>query len=108
MTQMFGIMNERMIFPNFRRKSYSNLTLAHDLDIIQWGNTVQYVINNIRQNASATEQYILVPGTSWAGLSDWVTESKIGIGNVTDPSGKMLLDVHKVINHLTSVYTCTQ
>ena len=59
---------------------------------------MQYVINCIRNNASATRQYVLVPGTDWQGLSSWIVHSESGIGKVRDPSEKLLFDVHKVGN----------
>ncbi|KAH7081957.1 glycoside hydrolase superfamily [Paraphoma chrysanthemicola] len=73
---MFGLMNE-----------------PHDLDIKIWAQTVQFVINQIRQVTTA--QYILVPGTSWQALVGWTTESQNALSIVTDPAGKIYYDVHQ-------------
>jgi len=60
---------------------------------------MQYAIDNIRTNASATSQYILVPGTDYSGITDWVADSEPALGKLIDPSQRLLFDVHKYFDN---------
>jgi hypothetical protein len=111
---MFGIVNEYKSLPctsllSVQAQEWLMVALkAWNLDIIAWGDTVQYVTNAIRQDAGITDQYVLVPGTHWQGLMNWVDESRPDLYNVTDPNRKMFFDVHKVCLHAQNSFnTCS-
>lgn len=67
---------------------------AHDLDIDKWADTVQYVVNAIREITH--EHWILIPGTAWQALDNWVEQSQAPMSRVKDPANKLLIDVHQV------------
>ncbi|RAL12544.1 glycoside hydrolase, partial [Aspergillus homomorphus CBS 101889] len=85
---IFGLMNE-----------------PHDLGILTWGRTIQYVVNRIR--TVARTQYILVPGTDWQGITRWVQDSERGLRHITDSSNKILYDVHKYFDDRGGGYSGT-
>ncbi|PCH33920.1 hypothetical protein WOLCODRAFT_177561 [Wolfiporia cocos MD-104 SS10] len=79
---IFGIMNE-----------------PHDLDVEEWVESVQYVVNAVRE-AGATN-YLLLPGSSYSSAQTFPTEAGPYLVNVTDPLGgtsKLLFDVHKYLD----------
>jgi endoglucanase len=66
----------------------------HDLDMMIWASTMQKAITAIRATASNP---ILVPGTGFARLRDWVDFSSdyIGPGQLTDPRNNLIYDFHQ-------------
>lgn len=83
------------------RRSYSildhnraNFDVAHDLDITIWSQTVQYVVNDIRTITS--NNWILVPGTTWQALDSWVDDTDTAMSSLNDTANKLLFDVHQV------------
>ena len=69
--------------------------IAHDLDIVDWGNTNQKVINAIRK--ITTDQAILVSGTQFARLQNWMSSSIQGVGPglIQDPANNIMYDFHQ-------------
>lgn len=80
------------------------IMLAHDLDITAWGNTNQKVINAIRRITS--KQKILVSGTQFARLTNWIASSMPGIGPglIQDPANNTLYDFHQYFDDLGGAY----
>jgi aryl-phospho-beta-D-glucosidase BglC (GH1 family) len=81
---IFGIMNEPHDVPN----------------ISSWVASVQTVVNAIRA-AGATNQYILIPGSSWSSAQALPNEAGPQLLTVTDPSGgtdRLIFDVHKYLD----------
>ncbi|PPR05528.1 hypothetical protein CVT24_003271 [Panaeolus cyanescens] len=82
---IFGIMNE-----------------PHDLQSVStWVNSVQVAVNAIR-SAGATQQYILIPGSSWSSAEAFPNEAGPMLLKVTDPAGgtsKLIFDVHKYLDY---------
>ncbi|XP_006454003.1 hypothetical protein AGABI2DRAFT_189329 [Agaricus bisporus var. bisporus H97] len=81
---IFGIMNEPHDVPN----------------IAGWVTSVQTVVNAIRA-AGATNQYILIPGSSWSSAQALPNEAGPQLLTVTDPSGgtdRLIFDVHKYLD----------
>ncbi|KAK0390637.1 hypothetical protein NLU13_0141 [Sarocladium strictum] len=76
----------------------------HDLNITKWGETNQQVIDAIRK--VTTKQKILVSGTQFARLSDWLSFSKPGIGPgmLHDPAHNTLYDFHQYFDDLAGAY----
>ncbi|KAI0030213.1 endoglucanase [Vararia minispora EC-137] len=81
---IFGIMNE-----------------PHDLDVPTWANTVQLAVNAIR-SAGATENVLLLPGSSYTSAQAFPTEAGPYLLKVTDPgntdTSKLVFDVHKYLD----------
>lgn len=81
---IFGIMNE-----------------PHDVPSVStWVDSVQKVVNAIRA-AGATDNYILMPGSSWSSAQAFPTEAGPLLVKVTDPTGgtsKLLFDIHKYLD----------
>lgn len=87
-------MNERKSFLP-QDKNEPLLTIpAWNIDVGQWADTIQYVVNGIRNITS--EQWILVPGVDWQALDKWTENSQTAMINITDPANKTLVDVHQV------------
>ncbi|KAI0347834.1 endoglucanase [Trametopsis cervina] len=80
---IFGIMNE-----------------PHDVPSVStWVDTVQQTVNAIRQAGS--QNYLLLPGSSWASAQAFPTEAGPLLVKVTDPLGgtsKLIFDVHKYLD----------
>ncbi|VDB99573.1 unnamed protein product [Peniophora sp. CBMAI 1063] len=79
---IFGIMNE-----------------PHDVDVNSWVSSVQSVVNAIR--AAGADNFLLLPGSSWASAQTFPTEAGPGLVKVTDPLGntdKLIFDVHKYLD----------
>ncbi|KAK6860922.1 glycoside hydrolase family 5 protein [Apiospora arundinis] len=76
----------------------------HDLDIVKWGNTNQEAINAIRNVTSAHK--ILVSGTQFARLTNWMASSSTGIGPglIQDPANNTLYDFHQYFDDLGGAY----
>ena len=74
---IFGIMNE-----------------PHDIPSIStWANSVQGVVNAVR--AAGSQNFLLLPGSSWASAQAFPTEAGPLLVKVTDPLGgtsKLLFD----------------
>jgi endoglucanase len=72
----------------------------HDIPSISaWKDSVQYVVNAIR-NAGA-KNYILIPGSSWSSAAALPTEAGPTLLSVKDTDGtttKLLFDVHKYLD----------
>ncbi len=86
----FGLMNE-----------------PYNLDIPTWANTLQAVVNAIR-NTGATSQLILLPGTNKAALGGFDSSSGYALLGVYDPrpadgsANKLIFDVHAYLDQDTS------
>ena len=67
----------------------------HDLNMTMWASTVQKAITAIR--ATGANNSILVPGTGFARLRDWVDFSSeyIGPGKLHDPQNNLIYDFHQ-------------
>ncbi|KAH8158876.1 hypothetical protein CIB48_g9369 [Xylaria polymorpha] len=70
----------------------------HDEDNTLVANLNQRAINAIR-GAGATSQYIFVEGNSWAGAGSWVSSGTAdGMGKLTDPSNKLIYEMHQYLD----------
>ncbi|KAI9057728.1 glycoside hydrolase family 5 protein [Trametes sanguinea] len=80
---IFGIMNE-----------------PHDIpSVATWVDSVQYVVNAVRQAGS--KNFLLLPGSSWSSAQAFPTEAGPLLVKVTDPLGdtsKLIFDVHKYLD----------
>nr|VWO94258.1 Beta-xylanase (EC [Ganoderma boninense] len=80
---IFGIMNE-----------------PHDVpDIATWVDSVQFVVNAVRNAGS--KNFLLLPGSSWSSAQAFPTEAGPLLVKVTDPLGdtsKLIFDVHKYLD----------
>lgn len=81
---IFGVMNE-----------------PHDLDVPTWATSVQYAVTSIR-NAGATAQMILLPGTTYTSVGDFVgSGSADALSAVTNNDGShtnLIFDVHQYLD----------
>ena len=71
----------------------------HDVDVNSWVSSVQSVVNAIR--AAGADNFLLLPGSSWASAQAFPTEAGPGLVKVTDPLGntdKLIFDVHKYLD----------
>lgn len=71
----------------------------HDVDVDTWVSTVQGVVNAIR--AAGADNFLLLPGSSYASAQTFPTEAGPGLVKVTDPLGntdKLIFDVHKYLD----------
>jgi hypothetical protein len=84
--------------------SWYYLYIAHDLDITKWGTTNQKVITAIREITPT--QKILVSGTQFARLTNWISSSLPGIGpgHIKDPANNILYDFHQYFDDLGGAY----
>ena len=77
LTHRSGIMNE-----------------PHDIpDIATWEDSVQFVVNAVR--AAGSQNFLLLPGSSWSSAQAFPTEAGPGLIKVTDPLGgtnKLIFD----------------
>ncbi|KAI0445530.1 glycoside hydrolase family 5 protein [Xylaria telfairii] len=70
----------------------------HDEDNTLVANLNQRAINAIR-GAGATSQYIFVEGNSWSGAASWVSSGTAdGMGKLTDPSNKIIYEMHQYLD----------
>ncbi|KII94188.1 glycoside hydrolase family 5 protein [Plicaturopsis crispa FD-325 SS-3] len=80
---IFGLMNE-----------------PHDLNSVSdWADSVQAAVNAIR--AAGADNYLLLPGSSYASAQAFPTEAGPYLVKVTDPLGdtsKLIFDVHKYLD----------
>jgi endoglucanase len=65
----------------------------HDLDVPTWANTVQLTVNAIRA-AGATQNILLLPGSSYTSAQSFPTEAGPYLLKVTDPGNT---DVSKLV-----------
>jgi endoglucanase len=66
----------------------------HDLDVPTWVNSVQLAVNAVRK-AGATQNFMLLPGSSYASAQAFPTEAGPLLVGVTDPNGdnsKLIFD----------------
>jgi len=81
---IFGVMNE-----------------PHDLDVPTWATSVQYAVTSIR-DAGATSQMILLPGTSFTSVANFVSlGSAAALSAVTNLDGNytnLIFDVHQYLD----------
>jgi len=81
---IFGLMNE-----------------PHDLDIPTWAESVQYVVNAIRETGATN--YLLLPGSNYTSAQTFPTGAGPYLANVTDPlygnTDRLLFDVHKYLDY---------
>ncbi|KAH9937243.1 endoglucanase [Fomitopsis serialis] len=79
---IFGLMNE-----------------PHDLNVTEWAASLQYVVNEVR--SAGSENYLLLPGSTYSSAGTFPTEAGPYLVNITDPlggTGKLLFDVHKYLD----------
>ncbi|EPT01469.1 hypothetical protein FOMPIDRAFT_100175 [Fomitopsis schrenkii] len=79
---IFGLMNE-----------------PHDLTVSEWATSLQYVVTELR--SAGSENYLLLPGSSYSSAETFPTEAGPYLVNITDPlggTGKLLFDVHKYLD----------
>ena len=65
----------------------------HDLDVSEWAASLQYVVNELR--SAGSENYLLLPGSSYSSAEAFPTEAGPYLVNITDPlggTGKLLFD----------------
>ncbi|KAK2616241.1 hypothetical protein QQS21_000876 [Conoideocrella luteorostrata] len=92
-----------------RFKKYPNVIFQlmnepHDLDMAKWAVTNQQAILAIR---NVTQDHaVLVSGTQFARLSDWVDFSApwIGPGLIQDPANKTMYDFHQYFDGIAGAY----
>ncbi|CAL1695114.1 unnamed protein product [Somion occarium] len=72
----------------------------HDIpSVATWVDTVQQTVNAVR--AAGSQNYLLLPGSSWASAQAFPTEAGPLLVKVTDPLGgtsKLIFDVHKYLD----------
>ncbi|OOF95328.1 glycoside hydrolase family 5 protein [Aspergillus carbonarius ITEM 5010] len=68
----------------------------HDMDQTLVFNLNQAAITAIRAT-SATSQYIFVEGNSYSGAWTWTT-TNTNLGNLTDPSDKLIYEMHQYLD----------
>lgn len=101
---IFQLMNERTYksppLPPSLCTSLIYIPIAHDLDIVKWGTTNQLCINAIRR--ITTKNKILVSGTQFARLTNWIDSSVPGIGPgiIQDPANNTLYDFHQYFDDI--------
>ncbi|PWY95434.1 glycoside hydrolase [Aspergillus sclerotioniger CBS 115572] len=67
----------------------------HDMDQTLVLNLSQAAINSIR--SVATSQYIFIEGNSYSGAWTWTT-TNTNLGNLTDPSNKLIYEMHQYLD----------
>ncbi|TBU63723.1 glycoside hydrolase superfamily [Dichomitus squalens] len=91
LAQKYGT-NERIIF--------GIMNEPHDIpDVATWVDSVQYVVNAVR--GAGSQNFLLLPGSSWASAQAFPTEAGPLLVKVTDPLGgtsKLIFDVHKYLD----------
>lgn len=77
------------------RLTFKLMNEPHDLNMTIWASTVQKAITAIR--ATGANNPILVPGTGFARLRDWVDFSSayVGPGTLRDPQNNLIYDFHQ-------------
>lgn len=65
----------------------------HDLTVSEWATSLQYVVTELR--SAGSENYLLLPGSSYSSAETFPTEAGPYLVNITDPlggTGKLLFD----------------
>lgn len=78
--------------------------LAHDLNMTDWGTTTLRAIDAIR--SVTTEHYILISGTQFARLTDWMDYSEATLTDVYQSlnDSKILFDFHQYFDDERGAY----
>jgi len=69
----------------------------HDMGSASVPDLMQACINGVRA-ASATTQYIFVEGTSYSGAWTWVSAGNSDLSTLTDPSNKIVYEMHQYLD----------
>jgi len=69
----------------------------HDMGAASVPQLMQACIDGVRA-AGATSQYIFVEGTSYSGAWTWVSAGNDNLGTLTDPSNKIVYEMHQYLD----------
>ncbi|TCD59883.1 Manganese dependent endoglucanase Eg5A [Steccherinum ochraceum] len=87
-------------YGNSQRVIFGIMNEPHDIpSVATWVDTVQQTVNAIR--AAGAQNFLLLPGSSWASAQAFPTEAGPLLVKVTDPLGstdKLIFDVHKYLD----------
>lgn len=75
---------------------YGVMNEPAELEAVDWLHTLDLTLREIRAANSAT--WLVVAGVAWSGAHSWLRVGNTALARLSDPAGRMLIDVHQYLD----------